>query len=102
MFFSYKGLLVELHKEIVAKAVGTETTESIAEYLRGQLVIGGRKGEKVMFNIGKLAPDWMREYNVKDVFEPGFVFNREAWFKESNHMRFVKENEKVEDHYVLN
>ena len=39
-FFKYKGQLVELTSKMLSKTLGNETNESIAEYLRSQLVVG--------------------------------------------------------------
>ena len=57
-----------------------DTNETIAEYLRAQLVVGQRSGDKVLINIGKLNPEWKTDFNVKDVFEPELTFNRAEWF----------------------
>ena len=93
MFFKYKGQLIDLAPKVVAKAMGNETNESICEYLRSQLVVGQRTGDKVLIDIGKLNIDWMGDLKQKDVFEPDLVFNRTAWYKEENYLRFVKEEE---------
>ena len=89
MFFKYKGQLVDLAPKLIGKAMGKETNESIAEYLRAQLVVGQRTGDKVLIDIGKLSPDWT-ELNVPGVFEPPLVFNRTEWYKEENYIKFVK------------
>ena len=93
MFFKYKGQLVDVGPKLVAKAMGQETDDSVAEYLRAQLVVGQRTGDKVMFDIGKSNPEWQTSLNKKDVFEPNLTFNRTEWFKEENYKRFVKEEE---------
>ena len=59
--------------------MGKETHESIAEFLRAQLVVGQRTGDNVLINLGKLAPDFKTDLNVKDVFEPELTFNRAEW-----------------------
>ena len=92
MFYKYKGQLVDLSPKIVGKAMGKETNESIAEYLRSQLVVGQRTGDNVLFDIGKLKPKW-DEFTVNGVFEPNLTFNRTEWFKEENYIKFVKEEE---------
>ena len=92
MFFKYKGQLVDLAPKMVAKALQKETDETIAEYLRAQLVVGQRTGDKILIDIGKLNPDWAALH--KDgVFEPQLVFNRTEWYKQENYIRFVKEEE---------
>ena len=59
MFFKYKGQLIDLAPKLVSKAMGNETNESVAEYLRAQLVVGQRTGDKLLIDIGKGDPDWM-------------------------------------------
>ena len=46
-----------------------------------------------MFDIGKLKPDWMGDFNVAGVYEPDLTFNRKEWLKEDNYLKFVKEEE---------
>ena len=92
-FFGYKGQLVSMDAKMLGRVMKTETNESIAEYLRAQLVIGQRTGDKVLINIGKLCPEFKTDFNVKDVFEPELTFNRAEWLKEENYIKFVKEEE---------
>ena len=92
MFYKYKGQLIDLSPKIVGKAMGKETNESIAEYLRAQLVVGQRTGDNVVIDIGKLKPKW-DELTINGVFEPNLTFNRTEWYKEENYLKFVKEEE---------
>ena len=58
MFFKYKGQLIDLAPKLIGKSMGKETDESIAEYLRAQLVVGQRTGDKILIDCGKLNPNW--------------------------------------------
>ena len=80
MFYKYKGQLVDLAPKIVSKTMGKETNETIAEYLRKQLVVGQRTGDNILFDIGKLKPSWT-DLTVNGVFEPNLTFDRTEWFK---------------------
>ena len=92
MFFKYKGQLIDLAPKLIGKAMQKETNESIAEYLRAQLVVGQRTGDKILIDMGKLNPDWT-ELHQEGVFHPNLVFNREEWYKQENYIKFVKEEE---------
>ena len=92
MFFKYKGQLIDIGPLIVGKAIGQKTDADIAEYLRSQLVVGQRSGDKVMIALGKTAPKW-DEIHTEGVFHPQLVFDRTEWFKEENYIKFVKEEE---------
>ena len=92
MFFKYKGQLVDLAPKLIGKAMNKETNESIAEYLRAQLVVGQRTGDKILIDIGKLNPVWS-ELHTEDVFHPELVFNRTEWYKSENYLKFVKDEE---------
>ena len=47
----------------------------------------------MMFDIGKLTPDWMGKLKVAGTFEPDLCFNRAAWLKEENYIKFVRDDE---------
>ena len=92
MFFKYKGQLIDLAPKLVAKAMSKETDDTIAEYLRAQLVVGMRTGDKILIDMGKLNPDWAAL--TKDgVFLPDLVFNRTEWYKHDNYIKYVKDEE---------
>ena len=92
MFFKYKGQLVDIGPLIVGKLIGQKTDADIAEYLRSQLVVGQRSGDKVMIALGKTKPNW-EEIHQEGVFHPKLVFDRTEWYKEENYIKFVKEEE---------
>ena len=92
MFFKYKGQLIDLAPKLVGKSMGKETDESIAEYLRAQLVVGMRTGDKLLIDCGKLTPDWTA-LRQEGVFHPELVFDRENWYKHDNYIKFVKDDE---------
>ena len=93
MFFKYKGQLVDVAPQMIKKTMGNQTNEDIAEYIRAQLVVGMRTGDKVMLDIDKLNPVWQTDLNVKGVLEPNLLFNRTEWYKDENYLKFVKEEE---------
>ena len=92
MFFKYKGQLIDLAPKLIGKSMKQETNESIAEYLRAQLVVGQRTGDKILIDCGKLNPKW-DELRTEGVFHPELVFKREEWYKQENYIKFVKEEE---------
>ena len=93
MFFGYKGQCTDIAPKLIGRAIQKETNESIAEFIRKELVNGQRNGEKVLLNIAKMKPKWKEELHIPGVFEPELTFNRTEWLKEENYIKFVKEDE---------
>ena len=67
--------------------------EDIVEDLRKTLVACTRIGSQFVLNMGKIAPDFKSAITDEKEFPSDVIFDREAWFKEENHMKFVKESE---------
>ena len=89
-------------------AQGVKTKEEVLEKLRKTLIISYRRGNNLMIDIAKTSPDFVEAFSDSERFNPNLVFNYAEWHKPSNHMPFVREEEKKadsensEDGYELN
>ena len=92
-FFKYKGHLAEIHRELIKVSLGRSTTAEVTEFLRKNLVISMRNGDRLMLDLNELTCDLKDAYKDPAVFDAEIVFNYAEWAKEENYIRYVKEDE---------
>ena len=94
-FFSYKGKLIELHKESLRATMGSQTHEDSLEALRKILISSMRNGETLCVATGKLGMDFKEKWTDEKIFPAHLVFNFKEWRDQDKeiYMPFVKENE---------
>ena len=92
-FLEYKGVLVDLHKEIVNCRLGLKTQDEIFELMRLKLVNAMRLGGNLALNIDKLDDvAWEQEW-TRDGFFPLMAFNSFDWREEENYKTVVRPEE---------
>jgi hypothetical protein len=62
VYFTYKGLLKDFHKDVVACTAGKKLRPDALENLRRGLVYGMRTGDTLVIFVDKTMPDFSKEY----------------------------------------
>ena len=94
VFFSYKAHLVEVHKLQLAVTFGKKTKAEAIEEIRKQLVGTMRTGDRLVLHCGKLAIDFLNNFDGgPDNLPWATIFNFKEWRKEENYMKIVRPEE---------
>ena len=98
VFFSYKAVMKDFHKEVVACQVGKKLKNQALEVLRRGLVYSMRVGDTLVIHIDKTMPNFKTDFTHKTEFPTDKVFDFAEWRFYNNYMSVVKEDENVDLH----
>ena len=99
VFFRYKAHLIEVNKVSIGITVGKQTKEEGLETLRKGLIYTMRSGDKLVYYIGNISPDFKSGLTGDDsTFPTEKIFNFAEWRKEENYKKIVREEE---DHDLM-
>ena len=96
VFFSYKAVMKDFHKDVVACSIGKKLRNQALDILRRGLVYSMRVGDTLVINIDKTMPNFTSDYNHKTEFPTERIFDFEEWRFYNNYMSVVKEDENVD------
>ena len=95
-FFLYKGVLVDLNKEIMKKDRGTRSLGEVCEAFRKELVLAMKTGAVLAINMDHFIPDFKVEYNKpegSELFDTESIFNFEHLRVRENYKKILKDEE---------
>ena len=73
-FMQYKGMLAELDKMIVRKALGSCSGQEVGESIRKNFVAAMRNGDKLCLDMADKIPTFA-DYASDGTFDPALFFN---------------------------
>lgn len=92
-FLTYKGILKDLHRDIVNVRLGLKPKEEVMEDLRSGLMNSMRLGGNFSIFLDKLQDvDWEKDW-TQDTFFPLGAFDYDEWREEDNYKTVVREHE---------
>ena len=78
-FFSYKGKLIDFHKEKMKVTMGSQSKEDALENLRKAMVYAMKNGDNFCINTDAIVVDWKSEMCDDAIFNAQKVFDMATW-----------------------
>ena len=91
-FMNYKGMLASVAPETVKMAMGRQTKEDVAEFVRKWFVQGMRQGDKLCLDIDSSRPNFA-DMTTEGTFNAEQFFNFEHMKHSENYMPYVRPEE---------
>ena len=86
------------HQEQARILTGAQSAREACEKLRRLLVYSMGKGDRLVINVDKVAPNFKTDFNFPpDLWPSDEIFNRNKWRSDECYMKVVKRSENTDN-----